>query len=279
METRQKAIYLDRIKRRCGMTHSWYVDPIGLSGGLALWWKNDIDIHVIFSCKNYIHIAAASNSWILNFQKFAADCDLLDLEAKGSRFTWCNQRSNEECIKEKIDRAMANNHFRDAFPKALAFHIDAVASDHHFLLVNLCFIDSKTPFKFRYEINWASHPDFKNVVKRSWYFADPEAYAVVPQFISCSERCSKELTVWSKKAFPNNRKAINDLLKQIEAYEDGALTEDSILTIKALTHKLENFWRKEETYWWQRSRVNWIASGNLNTKFFHASTVLRRQRN
>ncbi|XP_054821808.1 uncharacterized protein LOC129320399 isoform X4 [Prosopis cineraria] len=153
METRQKAIYLDRIKRRCGMTHSWYVDPIGLSGGLALWWKNDIDIHVIFSCKNYIHIAAASNSCdflsqseklggnpcfvhrILNFQKFAADCDLLDLEAKGSRFTWCNQRSNEECIKEKIDRAMANNHFRDAFPKALAFHIDAVASDHHFLLI------------------------------------------------------------------------------------------------------------------------------------------------
>lgn len=80
-------------------------------------------------------------SRILNFQMFAASCELVDLESKGSRFMWCNQRLEEERVKEQIDQAMADPAFRENFPKALSVHTDSVASDHHFLLVCLCYQD------------------------------------------------------------------------------------------------------------------------------------------
>lgn len=38
-------------------------------------------------------------------------------------------------------------------------------------------------------------------------------------------------------------------------------------------------WKQEEKYWGQRSRVKWLNYGDKNSKFFHASTVQRRDRN
>ncbi|XP_028765313.1 uncharacterized protein LOC114723286 [Neltuma alba] len=42
---------------------------------------------------------------------------------------------------------------------------------------------------------------------------------------------------------------------------------------------IEHAWDREEKFWWQRSRVNWLQSGDRNTKFFHTSTLQRRARN
>lgn len=37
--------------------------------------------------------------------------------------------------------------------------------------------------------------------------------------------------------------------------------------------------REEGTLWYKISRVNWIAQGDRNTKFFHLSTIIRRKLN
>lgn len=42
---------------------------------------------------------------------------------------------------------------------------------------------------------------------------------------------------------------------------------------------IDTLWRQEEQYWGQRSRIKWLNYGDKNTKFFHASTVQRRDRN
>ncbi|XP_054820613.1 uncharacterized protein LOC129319527 [Prosopis cineraria] len=46
METKQNRSYLERISRRCGFDEYWYVDPVGRSGGLALWWCEGIFIDI-----------------------------------------------------------------------------------------------------------------------------------------------------------------------------------------------------------------------------------------
>lgn len=38
-------------------------------------------------------------------------------------------------------------------------------------------------------------------------------------------------------------------------------------------------WQQQEQYWAMRSRLNWLSWGDKNTKFFHATTIQRRQRN
>jgi len=43
--------------------------------------------------------------------------------------------------------------------------------------------------------------------------------------------------------------------------------------------ELQQVWQREEQYWAQRSRINWLQWGDRNTKFFHATTLQRRQRN
>ncbi|XP_050378331.1 uncharacterized protein LOC126795560 [Argentina anserina] len=48
---------------------------------------------------------------------------------------------------------------------------------------------------------------------------------------------------------------------------------------KAILMKLEVAWKLEEAFWKQRSRINWLLEGDINTKFFHLSTIYRRSRN
>ena len=43
--------------------------------------------------------------------------------------------------------------------------------------------------------------------------------------------------------------------------------------------ELDEWLRRQEIYWAQRSRVNWIKHGNKNTKNFHLKASQRRQRN
>ncbi|PON76387.1 hypothetical protein PanWU01x14_034410 [Parasponia andersonii] len=51
--------------------------------------------------------------------------------------------------------------------------------------------------------------------------------------------------------------------------EEEASTQLEILEI----------WESLESIWKQKSREDWLKEGDQNTKFFHASTVVRRKRN
>ena len=42
---------------------------------------------------------------------------------------------------------------------------------------------------------------------------------------------------------------------------------------------MDEWLRKQEIYWAQRSRVNWIKHGDKNSKFFHLKASQRRQKN
>lgn len=48
---------------------------------------------------------------------------------------------------------------------------------------------------------------------------------------------------------------------------------------KKLQKELEVEYRREESYWHQKSRVQWLKEGDHNTKFFHSYTRQRRRMN
>lgn len=47
----------------------------------------------------------------------------------------------------------------------------------------------------------------------------------------------------------------------------------------SLEVKLDNLLLKEEIYWKQRSRINWLSEGDRNTAYFHKYATARRKRN
>ncbi|CAN1292594.1 hypothetical protein LINPERPRIM_LOCUS21646, partial [Linum perenne] len=54
-ETKNNSECLSQLKHSLDFGGSYFVDPIALSGGLALFWINNINISVLYSCKFYIH--------------------------------------------------------------------------------------------------------------------------------------------------------------------------------------------------------------------------------
>lgn len=49
--------------------------------------------------------------------------------------------------------------------------------------------------------------------------------------------------------------------------------------IRETQERITKLWRQEASYWEQRSRLKWLSDGDRNTKFFHATTLQRRDRN
>lgn len=72
METKQLQRRLEGLRRKTfKFDDSCYVDPVGLSGGLALWWSNDLNVQILYKSKNIIHAAidgvCLSQSCLISF--------------------------------------------------------------------------------------------------------------------------------------------------------------------------------------------------------------------
>lgn len=77
METKNKEQKLERIRKRTSMAHSYYSNPDGYSGGLALWWLDLVDLNVSI-VHHHHHLSSATIS------SHEADLKLEDLFIYGS---------------------------------------------------------------------------------------------------------------------------------------------------------------------------------------------------
>ncbi|KAH7852206.1 hypothetical protein Vadar_021818 [Vaccinium darrowii] len=68
-------------------------------------------------------------------------------------------------------------------------------------------------------------------------------------------------------------------LLEVQELLDAGFNTDLAVTEKDLKRKLEDLWQKDAMFWHQRSRVKWLTLGNKNSRFFHLTTLQRRQRN
>ncbi|KAK4259188.1 hypothetical protein QN277_005544 [Acacia crassicarpa] len=338
METKQKASVVRKVRRRCGFTEEWIVNPVGRSGGLALWWSDVVTVNILFSSSNIIHTSVMSEalstpsyitfiygptdeaerllcweevrrisnnirtSWlclgdfndilfqhekcggrprawrkILNFKCFVADCELEDLGYNGPIFTWCNNRDYPETIHERIDRALGNLQLREQLPCLQVFNVVPAGSDHHFLFIQCQYEKRQQSRTFRFESAWVSHGNFLDVIKGCWRNSSDQDHSVLETFVSNLKRCRKRLIAWSKKEFPNSGKTIEPLKTHLDELTQVVRTPDIARGIANIKGDLERLLECEEQYWWQRSRINWLGAGDKNSRFFHISTIKRRQ--
>lgn len=64
METKHCKKKLDVVRRRkFKFDGSVYVDPIGLSRGLAVWWDVSVRVEILFQSKNIIHMAVSEGQF------------------------------------------------------------------------------------------------------------------------------------------------------------------------------------------------------------------------
>lgn len=196
----------------------------------------------------------------------------MDLEFKASQFTWCNKRG-ETPIRERLDRGLGNVEFRIAFDHAIVFHVDPIGSYHHALIVDCCYSTVKAPKSFKFEASWTQHDGYLHIVEVGWNDVVGAVNDRILDLIRRLDACRRKLVVWSRREFPNFRRVIDQLRRDLSSCYDGPLTDEKLLEAETLVRQIEDAWDKEESYWWQRLRIAWLGCGDRNTKFFHNSVV------
>ncbi|GJV60623.1 reverse transcriptase [Tanacetum coccineum] len=328
---------LEKIRRSLKFSDAYYVDPVGRSGGLALWWnsatglnilngnKNLITAEGIFStgvhsysgflCFVYAPHDAASRSPVWNaiikksssnvpcliigdlnligssrdkeggsshisshieeFHNFTASANILEVPYTGLNYTWSNKRCGEANIRERIDRAFGNINLFELYPYHSLLHKPLIGSDHAPLIYCSQPLSGKRCSRFHFESMWTTHEDCETVVREAWLnlCADNNLLALRSNLSNCASK----LTQWSKCRLGNNRKLIDSFTRELEMIQGLRSTPETM--VRERLQDLEVTWMREEMYWHQRSRINWLNYGDRNSRFFHLSAIHRGQRN
>ncbi|KAM1152337.1 hypothetical protein ACFX2J_034792 [Malus domestica] len=122
---------------------------------------------------------------------------------------------------------------------------------------------------------WAQEEECKKIVEDCW--ARQGVGPVQEQWVQKINACRFYLTRWSKSKFFHRRQQIEELTVRLMELQKqwGPNLADIQETQKLIADRQA----QEASFWHQRSRVKWLREGDLNTSFFHQSTLQRRRRN
>uniref|UniRef100_A0A803PSG8 Endonuclease/exonuclease/phosphatase domain-containing protein n=1 Tax=Cannabis sativa TaxID=3483 RepID=A0A803PSG8_CANSA len=205
----------------------------------------------------------------------------LELLLTGSNFTWANNQEGHKRIYSKIDHIFANEDWNDSFPNTKAHYSWETISDHNACVVSVKVSEKIRVKPFRYFNFWAYHPEFKNVVMKSW---------------NKPLRCTGMKTLYFKlvrlkhcfKRFNNH--VIGDVGKEYEAAKDMLIAAKmnsqadprNLVLQQQEKEAVDKYCMIENMYHSflsQRSKVTWLNKGDDNNVYFHACLKKRRVEN
>ncbi|KAK8328755.1 hypothetical protein V6Z12_A11G273200 [Gossypium hirsutum] len=81
------------------------------------------------------------------------------------------------------------------------------------------------------------------------------------------------------KKYGNLKRDMQKLEKHIDWIIDSVSRGESGRTLKETQRRLDFLYAREESYWAQRSRSNWLREGDRNTRYFYAKATGRLKNN
>ncbi|CAM8998732.1 unnamed protein product [Rhodiola kirilowii] len=210
-----------------------------------------------------------------NFRSCLEECGLMDLGYRGDTFTYSNRRRGESEVRARLDRVVANKGCRDSFPQALVRHGFANSSDH--VPIILCLDGARKARKCsldRFKPMWMRHGGFREVVKDSWN--EQQCATTLTEKL---QNCMSCLQQWSAAEFGDVKKKVKNLKERIQELRVRLRTDEVAGAEMNLSSELDEWMEREELYWRQRSRAEWLKNGDKNTAYFHAKASQRKERN
>lgn len=122
---------------------------------------------------------------------------------------------------------------------------------------------------------WLANNEFRGVVESVWAHSHGN-------IAEKGENLAVSLQEWNKKSFGNLFRKKKKLRARISGVQ-RALAQQRSHQLELLEEQFLSEYNvileQEDTFWAQKSRVQWIQQGERNTRFFHVSTICRRRRN
>lgn len=110
-------------------------------------------------------------TWLVNgFQDVLAECDLYDIELIGYSYTWERGRGTDNWVEVKLDRAVGDSNFLNAYAGVKLTNLEISTSDHCPIFLEPMEVFHTVPTKtFRFENAWLREPMCKQIVEEVWY--------------------------------------------------------------------------------------------------------------
>ncbi|GLT96250.1 hypothetical protein SLE2022_138910 [Rubroshorea leprosula] len=211
------------------------------------------------------------------FRNRMASCGLMEMETLGCKFTWCRTRGGRVVLRERLDRVLINSDCQHRLQGAKAFNLPRTCSDHHPILLSLDTVASHSPINkpARFEAAWLFRPEFSTVFTQAW---SQHANHLSAAINATGEACLS----WGKSVFGNIYRKKRLLKARITGIQNSPRYSTSSWLQRlevSLLGEYQQVLYEEELLWFQKSRVDWIASRDRNTSFYHMSTMVRRNKN
>lgn len=140
METKQNSHNMNLLRKSTGFHRGINADPIGVAGGLSLWWKPDISVEVLSTSKNLhdVSVNCILEGWAAGcFFFYGPPYDeekpcfwnsVMRMGFKGPSFTWVKREDGDIVLQERLDRGLVSGSWVEKWPDTNVTHCTRVRS-------------------------------------------------------------------------------------------------------------------------------------------------------
>ncbi|XP_060968359.1 uncharacterized protein LOC133035935 [Cannabis sativa] len=201
----------------------------------------------------------------------------VDLGFEGAPCTWQNARSFSHHIRKRLDRVIADDQWCVSFPRASVVHLPIYGSDHAPILLKAWGEYEKLLYPFRFLEVWTTSSECGNIISNAWQSVASGNEGTI--LCSKLKYTKKELKKWNAMRFGHCEKRLQHLKRDLGVIQEATVSQENLEKEATIQLEILNLEEKIERIWRQKSRECWLKFGDNNTKFFHASTLIRRRRN
>ncbi|XP_061350985.1 uncharacterized protein LOC133296046, partial [Gastrolobium bilobum] len=295
LETRLSGVMADRAIQRLGFSGHFHRDAVGFSGGIWVLWNTDeVSVDVLFSHHQLVHTKIC---WVKeNREEFMT-------------FIYASPRRQEriqlwEILSSLFDQSMRNAAWgiTGDFNTYLYEYEKLGGNGHNWNSMrefcdsldecSLSDIGNQGPIFTWQRRNLQERLDrvcandnrnlvFPNRVAFNLVFFGSDHRPVLlwegqPAIYPRGESPFRFLASWIALKRKND---LHARIKSIDRCLSYQYSHSLEMLQKDLLRELDKVYLQEEITWFQRSKLNWFALGDRNSRFFHSVTVARRRRN
>ncbi|KAL9677441.1 hypothetical protein QQ045_005671 [Rhodiola kirilowii] len=262
---------------RASMWEMMYRETIGFQGS----WLYTGDFNSVLCSNEKRNGAMMRDTDIQDLHNFVTQKRLVDLEQGGWFYSWNNNNKNpDNRVWCKLDRAMGNESWFDEFQDAKAMFSPPGISNHSPILISM---GARETYKkhFRHCRFWEELDMYKECVEGCWRSSRPcnNLFLLQAKLKKMNETFKERfvnVTVGLDKRVEDARGNLLNI--QMSVHDNPG--DETLLSLETEAAKeFRKLKRYQIIFYQQRTKMQWIKDGDINSRFFHSVIKGRRSRN
>ncbi|XP_026378609.1 uncharacterized protein LOC113273054 [Papaver somniferum] len=260
-----------------------FLQPVGLSRGLALLWKDgficdvpwvllgDLNFHIL-DCSS---TGSSSGDGLVN--SIINEVSLQDLGFIGREHTWSNNNMGTGIKISRLDMAFVNGSWNQHFQDCKLIHLQHSGSDHCPIMLVTDYSQPKLWKPFKFFKTWLQDKTCAAEIAKAWEKSvqGSEGYRLIKrlQFTRIT------LSRWNKTHFGNIDQNVDFFQQKLSEIQALPFSQDNTAKAIEVNRELDKWHKIQQEFYKQRSRDNFVKEMDYNTKYFHTLTKRKRARN